>query len=222
QPGGYGGQDYSYAAPQHGQQDNDELPAGYEIGLGADEEQGAVQSLDPTQLEQLVAPIALYPDGLLAQVVTAATYPAQVAAADAWLDALGDAPPDQVAAGADAHGDWDPSIKSLTAFPQVLDMMARNLQWTTDLGNAYYNQPEDVMQTVQVLRQHAEDAGNLRSTPQEPLNYRNGSIQLEPANEQTAYVPQYDPWTVYGNQISPFPGFSLAGAIGSFFSSGLG
>src|SRR6185437_11458729 len=223
-PGGYGGQDYADATPGYGPQDSDEAPAGYGIGLGVDEKpaEGQVQPLDPSQLEQLAAPIALYPDALLAQLLTAATYPAQVAAADAWRDARGNAPPDQVAAGADAHGDWDPSIKSLTAFPQVLDMMARNLQWTTDLGNAYYNQPEDVMQTVQVLRQHAEDAGSLRSTPQEPLNYRNGYIQLEPANEQTAYVPQYDPWTIYGNQISPFPGFSLAGAIGSFFSSGLG
>src|SRR6185437_16174776 len=223
-PGGYDGQDYADAAPGYGPQDYDEPPAGYGIGLGADEQpaQGQVRPLDPSQLEQLAAPIALYPDALLAQLLTAATYPAQVVDADAWLDARGNAPPDQVAAGADAHGDWDPSIKSLTAFPQVLDMMARNLQWTTDLGNAYYNQPQDVMQIVQVLRQRAEDAGTLRSTPQEPLDYQNGYIQLEPANEQTAYVPQYDPWTVYGNQISPFPGFSLAGAIGSFFSSGLG
>lgn len=224
QPGGYGGEGEANTAPEYGQQDYGDPSAGYGIGLGADEEQGQgqMQALDPTRLQQLVAPVAIYPDALLAEVVTAATYPAQVAAADAWLDALGNAPPDQVAAGANAHSDWDPSVKSLTAFPQVLDMMARNLQWTTALGNAYYNQPQDLMQTVQVLRQRAEDAGTLRSTPQEPLNYQNGYIQLEPANDQTAYVPQYDPWTVYGDQISPYPGFSLAGAIGSFFTSGLG
>ena len=226
QPGGYEGQGYADAAPAYGQPSYGDSEMGYGFGLGADDEQpqdqASAQALDPNQLEQLVAPIALYPDALLAQVVTAATYPAQVAAADAWLDGLGNASPDQVVAGANAHADWDPSIKSLTAFPQVLNMMARNLQWTTDLGNAYYNQPQDLMQTVQVLRQRAEDAGNLRSTPQEPLNYQNGYIQLEPANDQTAYVPQYDPWSVYGNQISPYPGFSLLGAIGSFFSSGLG
>jgi hypothetical protein len=239
QPSAYGQQPYApqYAQPQYGQ------PAGYappeytdeeqgtapqeygqpQEGYGADQEQG--QAFDPNQLEQLVAPIALYPDALLAQVVTAATYPAQVAAADAWLDSIegpGGASPDQIAAGANAHTDWDPSVKAMTAFPQVLDMMARNLQWTTDLGNAYYNQPQDIMQTVQVLRQRAENAGNLRSTPQEPMDYENGYIQLNPPNQNTAYVPQYDPWTVYGNQISPYPGFSLAGAIGSFFSSGLG
>ena len=224
QPDGYGAQ--GYGDPQ---QDFGEPQSGFGIGLGAGEDdeeaeqgQAQAQALDPTQLDQLVAPIALYPDALLAQVLTAATYPAQVAAADAWLDGLGNAPPDQVAAGANAHSDWDPSIKSLTAFPQVLDMMARNLQWTTDLGNAYYNQPQDLMQTVQVLRQRAEDAGNLRSTPQEPLNYQNGYIELEPPNDQTAYVPQYDPWTVYGDQISPYQGFSLGDAVGSFLQSGLG
>ncbi|HEV2135238.1 MAG TPA: DUF3300 domain-containing protein [Terracidiphilus sp.] len=226
QPGRYGVQDYADAAPAYGQPSYGDSEMGYGIGLGADDEQAQepapAQALDPNQLEQLVAPIALYPDALLAQVVTAATYPAQVAAADAWLDSLGNAPPDQVVAGAAEHTEWDPSIKSLTAFPQVLDMMGRNLQWTTDLGNAYYNQPQDLMQTVQVLRQRAEDAGNLRSTPQEPLNYENGYIQLEPANDQTAYVPQYDPWTVYGNQISPYQGFSLGDAVGSFLSSGLG
>lgn len=219
QAGGYAPQDYADAQQGIAPDDHGAPDAGYGAG------QTEAQSLDPNQLEQLVAPIALYPDALLAQVMTAATYPAQIAAADAWLDTFegqGGASPGQVAAGANAHTEWDPSIKAMTAFPQVLDMMARNLQWTTDLGNAYYNQPQDVMQTVQVLRQRAEDAGNLRSTPQEPLNYINGNIELQPANQDTAYVPQYDPWTVYGNQISPYPGFSLAGAIGSFFNSDLG
>ncbi len=208
---GYAGQPYA--------QENGEPQAG--DGAGGEQP----QALDPNQLEQLLAPVAIYPDALLAQVLTAATYPGQVAQADAWLDGLeaqGSASPDQVVAGADAHTEWDPSIKALTAFPQVLDMLARNLQWTTALGNAYYNQPQDVMQTVQVLRQRAEDAGNLQSTPQEPLNYEDGYIQLQPADAQMAYVPQYDPWTVYGNPISPYPGFSLVGALGSFFGSGLG
>jgi len=190
-----------------------------------DEPQGQAQALNPDQLEQLVAPIALYPDALLAQVLAASTYPAQVAAADSWLSSMraqGYGSPDQIAVAADAQTSWDPSVKSLTAFPQVLDMMAQNLQWTTSLGNAYYNQPQDVMQTVQVLRQRAEDAGNLQSTPQEPLTYDQGYIQLAPPSPQIVYVPSYDPWTVYGQPVSPYPGFSLLGALGSGFGSVLG
>lgn len=214
-PEGYPQQDYTGADQQYPQQDYAEPQTGAEPN----------QALDASQLEQLLAPIALYPDALLAQVLTAATYPAQVAAADAWLNNLqaqGASSQDQIVAGADAHTEWDPSVKSMTAFPQVLDMMARNLEWTTNLGNAYYNQPDDVMQTAQVLRQRAEDAGNLQSTPQEPLTYDQGYIQLAPPNQQTVYVPSYDPWSVYGQQISPYPGFSLADAVGSFFGSDFG
>jgi len=93
-------------------------------------------------LEQLVAPIALYPDTLVAQMLAASTYPAQVVDADRWLQALGNASPYQIAGGADVQN-WDPSVKALTAFPQVLAEMDRNVQWTTGLGNAYYNQPQD-------------------------------------------------------------------------------
>jgi hypothetical protein len=178
------------------------------------------QPLTADQLEQLVAPVALYPDQLLAQLLTAATYPAQVAAADQWLKQMGSAPTDQIAAGADAQANWDPSVKALTAFPQVLSMMDQNLQWTTSLGNAYYNQPQDVMQTVQLMRQRAEDAGNLRSTPQEQMTYDQGAIELAPPNPQVVYVPQYNPWYAYGAPVAPYPGFSLLGAIGSFFGGG--
>ncbi len=90
-------------------------------------------------------PIALYPDPLVAQVLTASTYPAQVADADRWRQAQGYAPAEQIAGGADAQN-WDPSVKALTAFPQVLAEMDRNMRWTTDLGNAYYNQPQDILQ----------------------------------------------------------------------------
>lgn len=215
-----------YAQPQgYPQQPYPDADQQYPPSDGGQPQPGSLQALNPDQLEQLVAPIALYPDALLAQVLAASTYPAQVAAADAWLQGMraqGYGSPDQVAAGADAQTGWDPSIKSLTAFPQVLDMMARNLQWTTSLGNAYYNQPQDVMQTVQVLRQRAEDAGSLQSTPQEPLTYDQGYIELAPPSPQVVYVPAYNPWTVYGQPIAPYPGFSLAGALGSFFSSGIG
>ena len=177
-----------------------------------------VQPLNAAQLEQLVAPIALYPDRLVAQVLAASTYPSEVADADGWRRSQGYASPDQIAAGADVQN-WDPSVKALTAFPQVLAQMDRNLQWTTDLGNAYYNQPQDVLEAVQVMRRRAQQAGNLQSTPQEAVNYDQGYIQLAPVNPQVVYVPTYDPWTVYGAQVSPYPGFSLLGAVASFFGS---
>jgi hypothetical protein len=179
---------------------------------------GQTQALSAQQLEQLVAPIALYPDALVAQMLAAATYPGQVVAADHWLQAQGYASADQIAAGADAQA-WDPSVKALTAFPQVLAEMDRDLQWTTDLGNAYYNQPQDVLQVVQVMRQRAMAAGTLQNTPQETLNYNQGYIQLAPANPQVVYVPAYNPWDVYGQPVLPYPGFSLLGALDSFAGS---
>jgi hypothetical protein len=177
------------------------------------------QPLGPDQLEQMVAPIALYPDGLVAQVLAAATYPAQVVGADHWLQAQGYASPDQIAYGADMQS-WDPSVKALTAFPQVLAQMDHDLQWTTDLGNAYYNQPQDVLQTIQVLRQRAEAAGNLQNTPQEAVSYNQGYIQLAPVNPQVVYVPAYNPWDVYGQPIQPYSGFSLLGSLESLAGSG--
>jgi len=175
----------------------------------------AQQPFAAQQLEQLVAPIALYPDALVAQVLAASTYPAQVVAADNWLHGQGYASPDQVAYGADAQANWDPSVKALTAFPQVLDLMNHDLGWTTDLGNAYYNQPQDVLQTVQVMRQRAQQAGTLQSTPQEAVSYNQGYIQLAPANPEVVYVPAYNPWAVYGQPVSPYPGFSLFGTLAS-------
>jgi len=178
------------------------------------------QALSAEDLEQLLAPIALYPDSLLAQVLAASTYPAQVAVADQWLQqmrAAGYNSPDQIAAGASAQTSWDPSIKALTAFPDVLDLMNHDLEWTTNLGNAYYNQPQDVMQTVQVLRDRAEQAGNLQSTPQEEMHNDRGYVELAPTNQQVVYVPTYNPWDVYGEPIAPYPGFSFCGALGNFF-----
>ncbi len=140
--------------------------------------------------------------------------------ADQWLQQMrtqGYSSPDQIAAGANAQTTWDPSIKALTAFPDVLDMMDHNLEWTTNLGNAYYNQPQDVMQTVQVLRESAEQAGNLESTPQEEVNNDQGYVELEPANPHVVYVPTYNPWDVYGEPIAPYPGFAFFGPLGDFF-----
>ena len=194
-------------APPYAQPDQSQAPA-------------PIQSLSAQDLEQLLAPIALYPDSLVAQILAASTYPAEVAIADQWVQqmrAAGYGSPDQIAAGANAQSGWDPSVKALTAFPDVLDMLNHDLEWTTNLGNAYYNQPQDVMQTVQVLRQRAEQAGNLQSTPQEDVENDQGYIDLAPTNPQFVYVPTYNPWAVYGPPIAPYPGFSFVGALGNFF-----
>jgi len=183
------------------------------------------QPLNAAQLEQMVAPIALYPDTLVAQMLAASTYPAQVVDADRWMQAQGNASPYQIAGGADAQN-WDPSVKSLTAFPQVLAEMDSNQGWMAALGNAYYNQPQDVLQAVQVMRQRAQAAGTLQSGPQEQVSYDQGNIELAPPSPEMVYVPQYNPWTAYGDPVTPYPGFSLLGAIGSglgsFFTSTLG
>ncbi len=200
----------------------DQQPGGPRAPAYADQSQAPVpvQSLSAEDLEQLLAPIALYPDSLVAQILAASTYPAEVAVADQWMQqmrAAGYGSPDQIAAGANAQTSWDPSVKALTAFPDVLDLMNHDLEWTTNLGNAYYNQPQDVMQTVQVLRQRAEQAGNLQSTPQEEVENDQGYIDLAPTNPQVVYVPTYNPWDVYGEPIAPYPGFSCFGALGDFF-----
>jgi hypothetical protein len=172
------------------------------------------QPLAPEQLNQLVAPIALYPDNLVAQVLAASTYPTQVVEANRWLKDQGSAPAAQIAAGAN-NQNWDASVKALTAFPQVLAQMDKNLQWTTDLGNAYYNQPQDVMDSVQAMRQKAQSAGKLQSSQQLAVNNNNGDIEIAPANPAVVYVPTYDPWAFWG--IAPYPGFYYYPPPGIFF-----
>ena len=227
-------QPQQYAQPQYAPQPQYAVPAPPDQGMNDQQypqqpeqypqPQQAAQPFAAQQLEQLVAPIALYPDTLVAQILAASTYPAQVVSADNWLHSQGYASPERIAYGADAQTNWDPSVKALTAFPQVLDLMNRDLHWTTDLGNAYYNQPQDVLQTIQVMRQRAEDAGNLQSTPQEEVSYNQGYIQLAPVNPQVVYVPAYNPWTAYGQPVSPYQGFSFGGvlgAIGSVLGNGM-
>jgi hypothetical protein len=208
-----------YSAPQ---QPDASQPYGPQPYADQSQAPAPAQSLSAQDLEQLLAPIALYPDSLLAQILAASTYPAEVAIADQWVQQMrsaGYSSPDQIAAGANAQTNWDPSIKALTAFPDVLDLMNHDLEWTTNLGNAYYNQPQDVMQTVQVLRDRAEQAGNLQSTPQEDVQNDQGYIDLAPTNPQVVYVPTYNPWDVYGPPIAPYPGFSFIGALGDFFGA---
>ncbi len=118
----------------------------------------------PSQLQQLVAPIALYPDSLTAQILAAATFPEQVVEADRWIHANPGLQGPALGQAADQQP-WDASVKALVAFPAVLGNMDKNLSWTSSLGDAYYNQPQDVMDAVQAMRQRAQQAGSLKTTP---------------------------------------------------------
>lgn len=178
------------------------------------------QPMSADELGRLVAPIALYPDALVAQVLAASTYPSEVVEADRWVQAQGNIPAEQLAAQANAQS-WDPSVKALVAFPSVLAQMDRNIQWTTDLGNAYYNQPEDVMAAVQTMRGRAQAAGTLHNTPQQVVEDNGGAIEIQPANPEVVYVPSYDPWAVYGAPIGVFPGYYYGPPAGVYFGSGL-
>jgi hypothetical protein len=160
----------------------------------------------PQQLQQLVAPIALYPDELVAEVLAAATYPTQVVEADRWLQDHKDLQGKQLADEVDKQ-DWDSSIKALTEFPSVLANMDKNLSWTSSLGEAYVDQQQDVMDAVQVMRQQADTAGNLKDNSQEKVKKEGKTIVIEPANPDVVYVPTYDPWLVYGDPVVMWPGW---------------
>jgi len=160
----------------------------------------------PEQLQQLVAPIALYPDSLVAQILAAATFPEQVVVADRWVQAHPDLKGDALGQAVDQQP-WDPSVKALTAFPSVLGNMDKNLSWTSSLGDAYYNQGQDVMDALQVMRQRAQAAGTLKTTPQQTVTTQGSTIIVEPANPEVVYVPAYDPWVVYGDSIVAWPGW---------------
>ena len=160
----------------------------------------------PEQLQRLVAPIALYPDSLVAQILAASTYPEQVVEADRWVQANPDLKGDALGQAVNQQP-WDPSVKALTAFPSVLGNMDKNLSWTSALGDAYYNQQQDVMDAVQVMRQRAEAAGNLKTTPQQIVSNQGSTIVVEPAEPDIVYVPAYDPWLVYGLPLVAWPGW---------------
>jgi uncharacterized membrane protein YgcG len=161
----------------------------------------------PAELQQLVAPIALYPDALVAQILAAATYPTQVVEADRWVQQNANLKGSALTSAVDKQS-WDPSVKGLTQFPSALDNMSKNLSWTSSLGDAYYNIPNDVMQAIQVLRKEAQQAGNLNSTPQQTVTSEGQTIVIQPANPEVVYVPTYSPDYVYGAPIAPYPGYS--------------
>jgi len=158
----------------------------------------AVAPLPPDQLDALVAPIALYPDALVAQSLNAAMFPDQVAIASYWLSNNSSLKGSALATAVNGQS-WDPSVKALTQFPGVLADLAQNLAWASSLGQAYHNQPADVMDAVQAMRAKAQAAGNLRSTPQiQVVQQTPQTIVIQPANPQVVYVPQYNPTVIYG------------------------
>jgi len=157
------------------------------------------------QFDQLVAPIALYPDPLVAQILMAATYPLEVVEADRWLRIPANAAlKGEALTAALQQRPWDPSIKSLVPFPPLLHMMHANLEWTEQLGDAFLAQQADVMDAVQRLRQRAQAAGSLASTPQQTVSTEDQEIMIEPANPDIVYLPAYNPWCIYG--AWPYPG----------------
>jgi hypothetical protein len=166
--------------------------------------QGAQPS--PEQLQQLVAPIALYPDSLVGQILAAAAFPEEIVEADRWLQDHKNLQGQKLADEVNKQP-WDPSVKALTEFPAVLANMDKNLSWTSSLGDAYVNDQAGVMNAVQVMRQRAQAAGNLQSTAQQTVAYNGPNIAIQPANPQIVYVPQYDPWVVYGPPLVAWPGW---------------
>jgi hypothetical protein len=166
--------------------------------------QAAQQS--PEQLQQLVAPIALYPDALIAQILPGATFPAEIVEAEKWMEQHKDLTGDNRAKEVDKQP-WDPSVKALTQFPSVLANMNQNLAWTSELGDVYVNQQQDVSKAIQTMRQRAKQAGNLKTTAQQTVNTKGQTIVIEPAAPDVVYVPQYDPWLVYGDPLANFPGW---------------
>jgi hypothetical protein len=191
----------------------------------------------PDQLYQLVAPIALFPDNLVAIVLASSTYPDQITAAWQWMQQNGGLKGPQLMQSVDQQP-WDASVKGLTEFSDVLQQMATNLSWTSSLGDAYFNAPQNVMNAVQVMRQRAYQAGNLKSTPQqnvqvenqpagtEPVAASSGeeqqvtvvqsppqTIVIQPAQPDVVYVPSYNPTAVYGAPVPPPPGYSTEAMV---------
>ncbi|WP_248555988.1 DUF3300 domain-containing protein [Paraburkholderia terrae] len=182
------------------------------------------------QLDSLTAPIALYPDALLAQVLMASTFPQDVTAAAAWSKANSQYKGDD-AVKAVASEPWDPSVQSLVAFPQVLATMDSKPDWVTQIGNAFLAQPNDVMDSVQRLRKQAQSSGNLKSSEQQKVIVEQSTIQIVPANPQVVYVPTYNPTVVYGTwpypayppvYMPPPPGYAIASGFMTGLAFGAG
>lgn len=188
-------------------------------------QEAAEANLSASQIDELVSPIALYPDALVAQILAASTFPDQVVTANAWVKANSKLNAAELMKQVDGQS-WDPSVKALTQFPSVLDNMAANLSWTSALGDAFYNQQAEVMAAVQNLRKQAKAAGNLKSTDQQTVKTETQQDQqvivIQPTNPQVVYVPVYSPTVVYGTPYYP-PGYSAGTvAAASIISFGVG
>ena len=186
---------------------------------------GQTVKLPPDQLDSLVAPIALYPDPLLAQVLAASTYPLEIILLQRWLETNKNLKDKQLADAA-AKQPWDPSVQALAALPDVVKLLGDNIQWTTDLGNAFLAQENEVMDAVQRMRKKSQDKGTLQTTQQQTVETKvienKSVVVIEPANPEVVYVPSYDPVAVYGSAVYPYPplyyppGYYAAGAAIAF------
>lgn len=195
------------------------------MGLAACLPAVAQTKLDNAQLDQLMAPVALYPDSLLSQILMGATYPDDVAAAAKWSAAHTSESGDQAVKAVEGEA-WDPSVKSLVAFPSVMDMMGRQPDWVKSVGDAFLAQPDAVMDSVQRLRVQAQKAGNLKSTPQQKVTSSTTNdktvVVIEPADPQVVYVPSYNPSVVYGTWAYPsYPPYYYPPPPGSVFATSL-
>ena len=206
------------------------------IGAGAQTPPPAAPNaplLKPAELDQLVAPIALYPDPLLAEVLMASSYPLDVVEAERWLQNNKNLKGDALKAAADKQ-DWDDSIKALVATPDVLDMMSQKLDWTQKLGDAVVAQQADVMDAIQRLRAKAQANNKLASTKEQTVTVSKAEgrqvIAIAPTDPNTLYVPYYDPGVVYGDwpyadyppYYWPAPGYIGAGIVATGIAFGAG
>jgi len=194
--------DQNQRETQRAQLENDS-----EVGNASSQDQSATNRFSQEELDQMLAPIALYPDSLLAQILMAATYPLEVVQAEQWAKVNRKLKGDALNDGLDQK-DWDSSVKALVPFPEVLSMMSENLEWTQNLGDAFLDQQGEVMDTIQRLRAKAQAAGNLRNTEEEKVIEEGDDIEIEPAQPEEVYVPVYDPGVIYGRWWYPaFPPF---------------
>jgi hypothetical protein len=181
------------------------------------------QTLAPDQLNDLVAPIALYPDPLLGQILVASTYPLEVVEVSQWLQrnrGLTGAPLAQAA----KQQNWDASIQALAVFPDLVAKMNQDITWTTNLGNAFLNQQPEVMDAVQHMRASAQQNGRLESTPQQTVTTSNSEIQIQPAQPDVVYLPQYNPVSIWGPPLFyPYASWYYPSyGSGVYFGWGLG
>jgi len=202
-------------------------------GLLAQGDQGQTASdeepaLRPEEIDQLVAPIALYPDSLLAQVLASSTYPLEIVQAARFVEQNKGLKGEKLMQAA-KDKDWDPSVKAMLEFPDVLLMMNEKIEWTQKLGDAFLSQQKDVMASAQRLRQKAQESGNLKTTKEQKVIVEEQTkvIIIEPASPQVVYVPTYNPTVVYGTWPYPayppypvYPPGYVAGA--ALFSFGVG